>query len=1058
MPTRCCQLHAARQRGGDDARASCADHYNLTVTPPGSLSLSYSYNGGAQLNVITSQDITQGGTVPIPASVRFGFAGSTGGSRNIHEIMCFQATPRNVSQSSAGLNQKQTAKVQAGTAQVYFAFYNPNTLAGSLTSQYLGEPVGDANPNDLAISSTINWDASCVLTGVTGANCDNNLNAPPGPTPAESNLVRVVFSWNGSSGIPFEYASLSTTWPLAAANEQSLIDSGDGTTWPSPPLPSSRLDYLRGDRSNEQTPLAGFSTTYQGVFRDRASVLGDIIDSSPTWVGPPNAPYPITWVDKYPPAAGDPMAENAGPILRQFRVGVGHAHPHQRRVRGRQRRHAARLSIGLFHCPDRLISPRPTTAMRSWPTYPATSSTASRMRTVAPNNYSDPQYGHHFDVDAPPGTGDLFYQGQWHTWLIGGLGAGGSAIYALDITNPGLAGGINFGETASGATPAGPATTVIGEWSTQTINTGAGLVTVANLNCANVANCSNNLGMTYGVPQIRRFHNGSWGAVLGNGQASASGDAGIYVMTVDPAAGPGNITFYYLSTSTGAPCAPTPPNPPGSCNGIDYTTPADLDGDHITDYVYAGDLLGNIWRFDLTSTNPANWGVVNAGGVSINAAVGGGGSPTPLFTTPGGQPITTKVVVASVTGAVNPRVLVEFGTGLQTPMTNFSGSTFLTSQQSLYGIWDWNLTGWNTASTVQYTSLPGGGIAAPMAPLAGTGNLVQQTIGGPYAATVAGTGSDYRTLTSLPVCYADTAGCTQFGWYINLVSGNAFTPDPAVPQTGNAQYANAPVVYEQVMFNPSLEDGAFVVNTTIPPATAAMTCFAAGAVRLDHGRQPSHRRCLHQFILRHSVAQLPQRHHQHQRQHHHHGGQRRRLGRHRQHVHRCPGHPELSRDPNGVRRRRAHVNQSARRHRRQPSHLDRETLTAMSMSTMEPSYRRRSGGMTLIELVIVMVIVAIMASIAIPSYNSYVLKSHRTEAKTALLDLASMEERYFSTQNVYSLLATDLGYPGAWPVTVGSGYYQVQAPVVVPPYHPRPQFPAVRPRPSASLRCRSEFN
>ncbi len=82
---------------------------------------------------------------------------------------------------------------------------------------------------------------------------------------------------------------------------------------------------------------------------------------------------------------------------------------------------------------------------------------------------------------------------------------------------------------------------------------------------------------------------------------------------------------------------------------------------------------------------------------------------------------------------------------------------------------------------------------------------------------------------------------------------------------------------------------------------------------------------------------------------------------------------------------------------------------------MERTYRRRSGGMTLIELIIVMVIVAIMASIAIPSYNSYVLKSHRTEAKTALLDLASMEERYFSTQNVYSLLTTDLGYSGAWP-------------------------------------------
>ncbi len=458
------------------------------------------------------------------------------------------------------------------------------------------------------------------------------------------------------------------------------------------------------------------------------------------------------------------------------------------------------------------------------------------MRTSPPTTIRTRSTDISFSVDATPGTGDLFYQGQWHTWLIGGLGAGGSAIYALDITNPGLAGGINFGETASGATPAGPATTVIGEWSTQTINTGGGPVTVANLNCANVANCSNSLGKTYGVPQIRRFHNGSWGAVFGNGQASASGDAGIYVMLVDPVAGPGNITFYYLSTSTGSPCAPIPPNPPGSPNGIDYTTPADLDGDHITDYVYAGDLLGNVWRFDLTSTNPTNWGVVNAGGVSINAASGGGGSPTPLYTTPGGQPISTKVVVASVAGTVNPRVLVEFGTGLQTPMTNFSGASFLTSQQSLYGIWDWNLTGWSAASIVKYTSLPGGGIAAPMTPLSGTGNLVQQTIGGPYTATVAGTGSDYRTLSSLPVCYADTAGCTQFGWYINLVSGNAYTQDPAVPQneagapqTSNAADTSAPVVYEQVTYNPSLEDGAFIINTTIPPASAAMMCFAAGA-------------------------------------------------------------------------------------------------------------------------------------------------------------------------------------------------------------------------------------
>jgi len=88
---------------------------------------------------------------------------------------------------------------------------------------------------------------------------------------------------------------------------------------------------------------------------------------------------------------------------------------------------------------------------------------------------------------------------------------------------------------------------------------------------------------------------------------------------------------------------------------------------------------------------------------------------------------------------------------------------------------------------------------------------------------------------------------------------------------------------------------------------------------------------------------------------------------------------------------------------------------------------RHSQGVTLIELLIVIVVVSIMAAIAIPSYNSFVLKSHRTEAKSALLDLASMEERFFSAQNVYSTAPSDLGYAiAAFPIpSVGSGYYKI---------------------------------
>src|SRR4029077_10230312 len=125
--------------------------------------------------------------------------------------------------------------------------------------------------------------------------------------------------------------------------------------------------------------------------------------------------------------------------------------------------------------------------------------------TTANVDFSNAQYGHNFFVNATPGTGDLFYNGAWHSWLVGGLGAGGSAIYALDITDPG-----NFSETNA-------ASLVKGEW------------TSASISCTNVASCGNNLGNTYGTPQIRRLHDGKWALIFGNGFGSTSGDAGIFI-------------------------------------------------------------------------------------------------------------------------------------------------------------------------------------------------------------------------------------------------------------------------------------------------------------------------------------------------------------------------------------------------------------------------------------------------------------------------------------------------------------------------------------------------
>ena len=87
-----------------------------------------------------------------------------------------------------------------------------------------------------------------------------------------------------------------------------------------------------------------------------------------------------------------------------------------------------------------------------------------------------------------------------------------------------------------------------------------------------------------------------------------------------------------------------------------------------------------------------------------------------------------------------------------------------------------------------------------------------------------------------------------------------------------------------------------------------------------------------------------------------------------------------------------------------------------------------SRGFTLIELMIVIVIVAILAAITIPGYTSQVRKSRRTEARNALLDAAAREERFFATNNAYSVATSDLGYgAGPWPVNVGSNYYQLSA-------------------------------
>ncbi|HEX3847344.1 MAG TPA: PilC/PilY family type IV pilus protein, partial [Steroidobacteraceae bacterium] len=421
--------------------------YNLKITSAGLLSLTYSYNGGALQTVISGVDITSSGANPLPANIRFGFAGSTGGSRNIHEVMCFQATPSVASQSSATLNQKQTAQVQAGT-QLYFAYYNPATLAGSVTAQSLVQSV--ANPNLVTISSTVNWDASCVLTGWTGQ-CDPPASGasgggPTGTQAAQGSSSRVIMSFAPSStastssapgpgsGIAFQWANLTST-------EQAALDTGD-STHSALPQAAYRLNYLRGDRTQEQTPSTTNPTQFNGLYRDRTSVLGDIIDSSPVWVGPPQATFPGTWADGL---WGGTQAENSGQAYTTFSSTGSSTYTSGTAANNQE---GQRLNVVYSGANDGLLHGFRSGSFNGT-TFQSTNNDGNEVLAYMPayvvnniqtantiNNFSDPQYGHRFDVDASPGTGDLFYNGLWHTWLVGGLGPGGNAIYALDITDP----------------------------------------------------------------------------------------------------------------------------------------------------------------------------------------------------------------------------------------------------------------------------------------------------------------------------------------------------------------------------------------------------------------------------------------------------------------------------------------------------------------------------------------------------------------------------------------------------------------------------------------------
>lgn len=91
--------------------------------------------------------------------------------------------------------------------------------------------------------------------------------------------------------------------------------------------------------------------------------------------------------------------------------------------------------------------------------------------------------------------------------------------------------------------------------------------------------------------------------------------------------------------------------------------------------------------------------------------------------------------------------------------------------------------------------------------------------------------------------------------------------------------------------------------------------------------------------------------------------------------------------------------------------------------------RKYMQGVTLMELLIVVVIVSILAAIAYPNYRSYVQKSKRSEAISALLQIAVQQERHYLNNNSYTDVMTNLGFPVAGGYVTDTGTYEINVTV-----------------------------
>ncbi|HFC1520815.1 TPA: PilC family type IV pilus tip adhesin [Neisseria gonorrhoeae] len=263
------------------------------------------------------------------------------------------------------------------------------------------------------------------------------------------------------------------------------------------------------------------------------------------------------------------------------------------------------------------------------------STLAKELRTFAEKGYVGDRYG----VDGGFVLRQVELRGQKHVFMFGAMGLGGRGAYALDLSK------------INGNYPAA-----------------APLFDVKNGD-NNGKNRKNRveLGYTVGTPQIGKIRNGKYAAFLASGYAakdivSSDNTTALYV--------------YDLENTLGTPIAKIEVK--DGKGGLSSPTLVDKDLDGTVDIAYAGDRGGNMYRFDLSDSNPDKWSVRT------------------IFE--GGKPITSAPAVSRL---ADKRVVI-FGTGSDLSESD----VFNTDEQYIYGIFDDD----NRTVNVKVTNGTGGGL------------------------------------------------------------------------------------------------------------------------------------------------------------------------------------------------------------------------------------------------------------------------------------------------------------------------------------------------------------